>query len=182
MNKSVLCYTCEKKGKVSIYYRDEQNVHKVAFYVCKYCMYFSGFIDTWKRKPRRIMPYYNDMKGLIKMRLVKKPRISSMKKTHYTYCEYCKKDDYYRLFIRNRDYNSYDFIGYICKHCRTCFFINTTGLKFRTRDPYTKSMGSFAVAIAEDEEKPVEEEVLIRIKKNDVIKLKKHKIKFKYET
>jgi len=182
-NKSTICYalSCGKNGKIPIYYRDERRVFKVAFYVCKYCMNFSGFIDTWKRKPRRIMPYFNDMMGLIKMQLEPKIRISSMKKTEYHYCNKCKKDDYSRLFIRNRDKNSFDFTGYVCKHCRTCFFINTPSLKFRTPTPYKKSMGSFSVSFAEDEEKPIEEEVIITIKKNDIIKLKKHKIKFKYE-
>jgi len=176
MNKSALCYMCEKKGKVSISYRDEQNVHKVAFYVCKYCKHFSGFIN-WQTD--RSMPYYNDIVPLIKMRLEKKIRISSMKKTQYNYCFKCKKDDYTRLFIRNRDKNSYVFTGYVCKNCKTCFFINTPSLKFGTAP---KSFGWFPVAVPEDEEKPIEEEVIIRIKKNDIIKLKKHKIKFKHET
>ena len=176
MNKSVLCYTCEKKGKVSIYYRDEQNVHKVAFYVCKYCMYFSGFIDTWKRKPRRIMPYYDDIAPLIKMLLKKKIMITSMKKTQYNVCIRCKKDDYTRLFIRNRDKNSYVFTGYVCKNCKTCFFINTRSLKFGTAP---KSLGWFPVAVAEDEEKPIEDENII-VKKTDIPELKKAKISFRY--
>jgi len=173
MNKSALCYMCKRKGKISIYYRDEQNVHKVAFYVCKYCKNFSGFIN---RQTLRTMPYYNDMRGLVKMQLVKKIRISSMKKTIYNYCFKCKKDDYTRLFIRNRDENSYEYVGYVCKRCRTCFFINTPYFKFGTAP---KSLGSFAVAIGEDEEKPIEEEYII-VQKTDISKLKKAKIPYRY--
>jgi len=176
MNKSALCYMCEKKGKIPIYYRDKQNVHKVAFYVCKYCIHFSGFIN-WQT--HRTMPYYNDMRGLVKMQLEKKIIISSMKKTEYNYCFKCKKDDYTRLFIRNREENSYEFVGYVCKRCRTCFFINTPYLKLRTLDYSAKSMGSFAVAIGEDEEKPIGEEYII-VQKTDISKLKKAKIPFRY--
>jgi len=178
MNKSALCYMCEKKGKISIYYRDENGVHKVAFYVCKYCMHFSGFINSWKTQPHRTMPYFNDMKGLVKMRLENKLRISSMKKTQYNYCIRCKKDDYTRLFIRKREKNSYEFVGYVCKRCRTCFFKNTPSFKFNTQN-YTKSLGSFAVSSAEDEEKPIEEEYII-VQKTDISKLKKAKIPFRY--
>lgn len=177
MNKSALCYICEKKGKVSIYYRDKQNVHKVAFYVCKYCMHFSGFIN-WHT--HRTMPYYDDMKGLVKMRLENKLRISSMKKTQYNTCIKCKKDDYTRLFIRKRDENSYEFVGYVCKNCRTCFFINTTSFKFRTLEYSSKLLGSFGVSFGEDEEKPEIIEIEIKVKKTDIAKLKKAKISFKY--
>ena len=149
MNKSNLCYVCEKKGKTPIYFRDDQNVHKVAFYVCKYCMHFSGFINSWTTLPHRTMPYFNDMKGLVKMKLEPKLRFSSMKKTQYNYCIKCKKEDYVRLFIRNRDKNSYVFTGYVCKYCKTCFFTNTRSFKFGTAP---KSFGSFPVAIPEDDE------------------------------
>lgn len=168
---------CEKKGKVPIYHRDEQNVHKVAFYVCKYCMSFSGFIN-WKT--HRTMPYYNDMKGLVKMRLETKLKISSMKKTQYNTCKKCKKDNYTRLFIRKRDKNSYEFVGYVCKNCRTCFFINTVSFKFRTLEDSAKSLGSFGVAFGEDEEKPIIQEIEIKVKKSDIAKLKKAKIQFNY--
>ncbi len=167
---------CEKKGKVSISYRDEQNVHKVAFYICKYCKYPSGFIDTLKRKSRRIMPYYDDIAPLIKIRLVKKTRISLMKKTQYNPCFRCKKDDYERLFVRNRDENSYVFTGYVCKNCKTCFFINTTNLSLGIPP---KLIGSFPVTIPEDEENPIEEEYII-VKKTDISELKKTKIPFRY--
>jgi len=174
-NKSKMCYNCEKKGKVPIYHRDEQGSHKVAFYVCKYCMNFSGFINL---EDNRSMPYFNDIVPSIKMRLQKKIRISSMKKTEYSYCNKCKEFDYARLFFRNRVKNSYDFTGYVCMHCKTCFFKNTPSLNFGIAP---KSMGSFFIQVPE-EEKPIEQEVTIRIKKTDVIKLKKYKIKFKHET
>lgn len=168
---------CENYGKVPIYYRDTQNVHKVAFYVCNYCLNFSGFIN-WKT--RRSMPYYNDMKGLVKMKLVNNDWISLMKKTHNQTCFKCEQDDIYKLRIRKRDENSYEFVGYICKNCRTCFFINTTSFNFGTLENSVKSLGSFGVAFGEDEELPIEEEVKIKIKKTDIAKLKKAKIQFNY--
>jgi len=166
---------CENYGKVPIYYRNKQNVHKVAFYVCEYCMHFSGFIN-WKT--RRTMPYYNDMKGLVKMRLENNEWISLMEKTHYHTCFKCDKDDYYKLLIRKRNENSYGFVGYVCKNCRTCFFKDTPNFKFRTLDDAVHSMGSYGVSFGEDEEKPIIKEVEIRVKKSDIAKLRKNKILF----
>jgi len=171
MNKSTLCYMCENYGKVPIYYRDTQNVHKVAFYVCNYCLNFSGFIN-WKTGKK--MPYYNDMNSLVKMKLVNNDWILLMKKTHKQTCFKCEQDDIYKLRIRKRDENSYEFVGYICKNCRTCFFINTT------LERSSKSLGLFPVTLGEDEEKSIEEEVEIKIKKTDIAKLKKAKIQFNY--
>jgi len=171
LNKSALCYICEKKGKVAISYRDKQNVRKVAFYVCKYCVSFSGFIN-WKTS--RKMPYYNDMGSLVKMKLVNNEWIYLMKKTHTHTCFKCEKDDCYKLSIRKRDENSYEFVGYICKNCRTCFFINTTSFKFETLVHSSKSLGSFDTTFGEDEEKPIIKE------KSDIAKLKKAKIQFNY--
>ena len=166
---------CEEKGKVAIYYRDTQNVHKVAFYVCNYCLNFSGFIN-WETHKK--MPYYNDMNGLVKMKLVNNDWISLMKKTHYHTCFKCEKDDYYRLFTRKRDENSYEFVGYVCKNCRTCFFINTASFKFGTLIHSTKSLGLFDVTFGEDEEKPIIKEIEIKVKKSDIAKLRKNKIQF----
>ena len=167
---------CKKKGKVSIYYRDKQNIHKVAFYVCKYCMDFSGFIN---RRTHRKIPYFNELtKERLKMRLESNLRISLMKKTHYHTCFKCEKDDYYRLFTRKRDENSYEFVGYVCKNCRTCFFINTPNFKFQTLDNAVNSMGSYGVSLGEDEEKPIIKEIEIKVKESDIAKLRKNKIQF----
>ena len=175
MNKSTLCYMCENYGKVPIYYRDTQNVHKVAFYVCNYCLNFSGFIN-WKTHKK--MPYYNDMNSLVKMKLVNNDWISLMKKTHKQKCFKCKQNDIYKLLIRKRDENSYEFVGYVCKNCRTCFFINTVSFNFGTLEHSSKSLGSFPVTFGEDEEKPIIKEVEIRVKKTDIAKLRKNKIPF----
>ena len=140
-------------------------------------MNFSGFIN-WQT--HRKMPYYNELvKSKVKMRLENKLRISLMKKTHYHTCIKCDKDDYYRLFIRKRDENSYGFVGYVCKNCRTCFFINTPDFKFRPLEHSVNSMGSFYVVVGEDEDRP-KEEVEIKVKKSDIAKLKKAKIQFNY--
>ena len=168
---------CENYGKVPIYYRNENGVHKVAFYVCEYCMNFSGF-SNWKTQ--RFMPYYDEMKGLIKIRLENNELFSFMKRTHYITCFKCDKDECYKLRIRIRDENSYEFVGYVCKNCRTCFFMNTLYFEFRLLDNAVHSMGSYGVSFGEDEEKPEIKEVEIRIKNTDIAKLKKAKIQFNY--
>ena len=177
LNKSTLCYRCEKKGKVAISYRNKQDVHKVAFYVCEYCLNFSGFIN-WKTHKK--MPYYKDMEGLVKMKLVNNDWISLMQRTHNHTCFKCDKDDIYKLRIRKRDENSYEFVGYICKNCRTCFFINTASFDFGTLERSSKSLGWVPVTFGEDEEKPIIKEIEIKIKKSDIAKLKKAKIQFNY--
>lgn len=205
----MICYaqSCGKNGKIPIYYRDERRVFKVAFYVCKYCMHFSGFIN-WKT--HRSMPYFNDMNGLIKMRLVKdikehdadtdtrKQKILEIKKDPSKGCMKCKKFDYSKLYFRKRDKNTYNFTGYVCKNCRVAYFVNTSFFKFKTREPkgyhnqdgslpkfhdipFEEYIGQFATATGEDEEKPPLEEVMITIIKQDIPKLKKYKIKFKHE-
>ena len=177
VKKSLFCYQCETDGKIPIYFRNENRVFRVAFYVCSNCMHFSGFIETWKKKTDRIMPYFNDMNGLIMMRLVKKTnkkRVFLIKKDN-AFCIKCKKYDYSKLYVRNREGNTFDFIGYVCKNCRTAFFVNTSNLEFRiihAQNKYDESMGSFGVSSAEDEEKPIEYETII-IKKTDLPKLEK---------
>lgn len=198
-NKSSLCYQCRENGKIPISYRDENRIFLVAFYVCSECMHFSGFIETWKRKSRRIMPYFNEMEGLIRMRYVKDRTLSGkirlMNTDPYSLCIKCKKDEIFKLFARYRDENTYEFIGYICKNCRVGYFIKNQRIKFRTLNPkgyYNKNgslpkffgisfneyMGQFPTQIAEDEEKPIEEQATIMIRKKDLAKLKKSKIKF----
>jgi len=182
--KSLFCYQCEEDGKIPIYFRHESRVFRVAFYVCSNCMHFSGFIETWKKKTDRIMPYFNDMRGLIMMRLEKetnKKRVLLIKKNN-TFCIKCKKYDYSKLYVRNRIEKKFRFIGYICKNCRTAFFVNTSDLKFSKGRPLNKneeSMGSFGVSSAEDEEKPIEYET-IRIKKTDLAKLENLRIEIEY--
>lgn len=201
--KSAFCYQCKKNGKIPMYYR-EKRVFRVAFYVCEYCMHFSGFIN-WTM--HRSMPYYNDMKGLIRMRLVKnrkdkpgdshsrKKRVESMQKNTFAQCIKCKKFDYSKLYHRNRSLDLFDFVGYVCKNCRVGYLIQTPNLKFHTVDPkgyykkdgtlprfwgipFDENMGQFMVAIGEDQEKPKEPEITIRIKEKDIPRLKKSKINF----
>lgn len=198
-NKSSLCYQCRKNGKIPISYRDENRVFLVAFYVCSECMHFSGFIDTWKRKSRRIMPFFDDMNSLIRMRYVKNRTLSRkihfMRKDPYSNCFKSKKHEIFKLFARNRNEKTYEFIGYVCKNCRVGYFVKNKSIEFRTLNPkgyynndgslpnfysipFNEYMGFFATQIAEDEEKPIDEQVTITIKKKDLAKLKKSKIKF----
>lgn len=201
--RSVLCYHCEKNGKIPIYHR-EKRVFRVAFYVCKYCMNFSGFIN-WTS--RRSMPYYNDMMGLMRMRLIKKrkdkpgdrysrrKRIELMQKNTFARCIKCKKLEYSKLYLRNRNLDLFDYVGYLCKNCRVGYFIQTPNLEFHTVDPtgyykkdgtlpkfwgipFDENMGQFVVSLGEDQEKPLEPEITIRIKEKDIPRLKKSKINF----
>ena len=188
--KSMICYQCGKNGKVPIYFRDENRAFKVAFYACKYCMNFSGFIETYTRKTKRIMPYFDDMRGLIKMRLCKnnkdkesdlqshKNKVLKIQKDPNAYCFKCKKFDYSKLYVRNRVKKTFDYVGYVCKWCRMGFFVNVTDLKLKPYDDSREYMGSFATQLPEDEERPIEEQLTITIKKKDLGKLKKSKIKF----
>jgi len=120
------------------------------------------------------------MGSLVKMRLENNLKLLFMKKTHRPDCFKCKQDDIYKLSIRKRNENSYEFVGYICKNCRTCFFINTASFKFGTLVHSTKSLGSFTVTFGEDEEKPIIKEIEIKVKKSDIAKLRKNKIPFNY--
>ncbi len=150
-------------------------------------MNFSGFIN-WTTN--RAMPYFNDMRGLMKMKLCKsikdrksdldshKAKVLQMKKDPNLSCFKCKKYDYSKLYIRNRTKNTFDFVGYVCKWCRICYLVNNSDLKFKARENSVEYMGSFATQMGEDEEKPIEEQVTITIRKNDLAKLKKSKIKF----
>ena len=185
--KSMICYQCDKNGKIPIYFRDENRAFKVAFYVCKYCMNFSGFIN-WTTN--RAMPYFNAMRGLIKMKICKaikdrksdldshKAKVLQMQKDPNASCFKCKKYDFSKLYIRLRTDNTFDFVGYVCKWCRVCYLVNNSDLRFKARENSAEYMGSFATQMGEDEEKPIEEQVTIKIKKKDLDKLKKSKIKF----
>jgi len=170
VKKSMICYQCDKNGKIPIYFRDENRAFKVAFYVCNYCMNFSGFIN-WTTN--RAMPYFNDMRGLMKMKLCKsiktrksdldshKAKVLQMKKDPNLSCFKCKKYDYSKLYIRNRRENTFDFVGYVCKWCRVCYLVNNSDLKFKARENSVEYMGSFATQMGEDEEKPLKNRVTL---------------------
>lgn len=163
-------------GKIPLSHRDNHVFH-VAFYVCSSCMHFSGFIDTWRKKRHRAMPFFNDMKGQIRMRYVKDGKISAkilmIRKDPYALCIKCKKKDVFKIFARKRDENTYEYVGYVCKNCRIGYLISNSVVKFHSRDPkghyrkdgslprydsvpFNEDMGSFPTQIAEDEEKPEE--------------------------
>ena len=196
--KSVFCYQCETDGKIPIYFRNENRVFRVAFYVCSNCIHFSGFIN-WTT--HRHMPYFNEMRSVIRMRLVKnvhkKKKVFLIKKDQYVSCIKCEKYGFSKLYFRDREENSYHYVGYVCKNCRVGYFVNTAYLKFRTYDPkgyynkdgslpnffdipFNEYMGQFPTTTGEDEEMPKEEYETIRIKKKDIPKLEKSKINFEY--
>ena len=199
MNKSTKCMSCGINGKIPIYYRDESRSYKVAFYVCKHCMQFSGFIN-WQKG--RSMPFFNDMKGMIIMRLDKnineydadvdtrKQKILEIKKDPSKRCMKCKKFDYSKLYFRKRDKNTYSFTGYVCKNCRVTYFVNTSFFKFKTRDPkgyhnqdgslpkfhdipFEEYIGQFATVTGEDEEISKFKDITLRVNIDDVSKLEK---------
>jgi len=204
VKKSMFCYRCDGFGKIPIYHR-ENRVHKVAFYLCSECMDFSGFIDTWLKKDHRTIPYFNDMKGKIRMRNVKNKflleKIRMMRINPFSSCIKCKKNEIAKLFVRIRKKKTFEFVGYICKKCRIGYLIKNSVVKLRSRDPtgyynsdgslpsfdgvpFNEDMGFFSTTIAEDDEKPIEDQVTISIEKKNLPKLKKvlEKSKISFET
>lgn len=200
-NKSIKCHQmgCEKNGKVPIYFRDHKSrSFKVAFYVCKFCMNFSGFIN-WTTY--RSMPYFNEMQGLINVRLAKnnkenkedintiKNKVFQIQKQFSRNCFKCKTDEISKLYLRN-DRSKFRYIGYVCKKCRIAYLISTNELRLKTRDPtvyYSKDgtlpkfhdipfdeyIGQFATQISEDVKEPEYQEFSLRVSVYDAKKIEK---------
>jgi len=200
-NKSIKCHqpSCGEYGKVPIYFRDsESRSFKVAFYVCTFCMNFSGFIN-WKTL--RSMPYFNDMQGLINVRLVKnnkenendvntvKEKVFAIRKQFSGKCFKCKTEEISKVYLRY-DRKKPRYIGYICKKCRTVYLLNTNILRLKTRDPtgyynedgslpifhkipFDEYMGNFATQIGEDEEEPKFKDLYLRVGVEDAKKIEK---------
>jgi len=202
-NKSIKCHQigCGRKGKIPIYYRDDEiknRPFKVAFYVCKFCMNFSGFIN-WETL--RSMPFYNDMNGMINVRLAKsnkehendmdttKNKVYQIKKQFSRDCFKCKRNEISKLYLRI-DRSKPKYIGYVCKKCRIAYLISTNDLRLKTLDPrgyykedgtllkfhdipFDEYIGQFATQIGEDDEKPQYQEISLRVSVNDAKKIEK---------
>ena len=199
-NKSIKCHQldCRKNGKVPIYFRDsESRSFKVAFYVCKFCMTFSGFIN-WTTF--RSMPYFNDMHGMIYVRLAKnnkelesdnstvKDKVFAIQKQFSGKCFKCETTEISKVYLRN-DRSKRRYVGYICKNCRTIFLLSTSDFRFRTLDPtgyynedgslpifndtpFDEYMGHFATQIGEDIEEPDFDDLYLRVSVADSKKIK----------
>jgi len=141
-NRSSKCHKCQQDAVKAVYFRDKNRVPKVAFYVCESCMDFSGFIN-WEK--RRKVPYYDHFKGLIKVRLVKnlkdnpsdfltrRNKVIEIGIERSRPCFVCKKYDYTKLYVRKK--TTRKFVGYICKWCKTAYFIETPLLRLTTFIP-----------------------------------------------
>ena len=208
-NKSIKCpqLGCGRNGKVPIYFRDSKTrSFKVAFYVCTFCMHFSGFIN-WTTL--RSMPYFNDMKGLVAVRIVMnskdnendvstiKDKVFALKKQFSGKCFKCKLNEISKLYLRNNR-NKPTYVGYVCKKCRIIYLLNTPYLRFSTYDPilyrnedgslpsfhdipFGEYVGNFGTQTGEDEEEPKLEDFSFQVSIEDAKKveklLKKNKIK-----
>ncbi len=194
-NKSIKCHQpdCGRNGKVPIYFRDSKTrSFKVAFYVCKFCMNFSGFIN-WTTL--RSMPYFNDMPGLVPVRVVMnckdnendvstiKDKVFALQKQFSGKCFKCKLNEISKLYLRN-DRSKLKYIGYVCKKCQIIYLLNTTDLRFTTYDPigyrnedgslpsfhdipFEEYVGHFGKQIGEDEEEPKFEDFSFRVSLED---------------
>jgi len=200
-NKSMKCYQpgCGKDGKVPIYFRDsESRSFKVAFYVCKFCMNFSGF-KNWTTL--RSMPYFNEMQSMVYVRLAKnkkefvndastsKDKVFVIQKQFSPKCFKCKTNEISKLHLRI-DRSKPRYVGYICKKCRTIFLLSTNTLRLKTLDPtryfkedgslpnfhgipFYEYMGHFATQIGEDQEEPQFHDLYLRVSIDDSKKIKK---------
>jgi len=202
-NKSIKCHQpcCGKYGKIPIYYRDDEKKNrpfKVAFYVCSFCMHFSGFIN-WTTL--RSMPFFNDMGGMINVRLAKnnkeykgdintvKNKVFAIQKQFSGKCFKCKTSEISKVYLRN-DRSKPRYVGYICKKCRTVYLLSTNILRLKTRDPtgyynedgslpifhkipFDEYVGNFATQTGEDEEEPKFQDLYLRVGVKDAKKIEK---------
>jgi len=200
-NKSIKCHQpgCGRNGKVSIYFRDSKTrSFKVAFYVCKFCMNFSGFIN-WTTL--RSMPYFNDMRGLVAVRVVMnsknnendvstiKDKVFALKKQFSGKCFKCKLNEISKLYLRNNR-NKPMYVGYVCKKCRIIYLLNTPYLRFSTYDPivyrnedgslpcfhdipFDEYVGNFGTQTGEGEEELQFQDISLRLSIDDAKKVEK---------
>ena len=170
-NRISYCKFCEKKAVKSIYYRHENRSFRVAFSICERCGMFFNFHD-WDHK-ERIMPYYNDMKGLLRgcfEKGEKRGKIFFMKKNPNGHCIKGKNHEYTKLHVKD-DSQTPHFVGYLCKECRVAYFVKTKFLVLKPNEH--GSLGSYAVAGDYKESEPEIIEKHYRLTKKDAKKLDK---------
>ena len=213
VNKSSKCTRtyCQMNTIKPIYYRDDDRNFRVAFYVCTNCMDFSGFINA---ETGRKMPYVYKMQGFVDVRLVKnikdnkedlesrKNKVLAIQKDYSLPCFVCERYQYSRLYFRERSvkekYTSFHYVGYICKWCKTAYFVNRSWLKLRTSFPkgikktaktyhgipINEYVGTYATTTESVKEKYTS--LAMKIRTNHLSKLrraiKKQKIDVKYSS
>lgn len=137
-NRSSKCKICNKNKVKSIYFRDDDKKRSfiVAFRVCIICPLLFDFID-FEVKPHRHMPYYNEIDNL-SVRLfpsdssLKWKRIMQMRRIKMI-CKYCSELEYSRLYLRVNRVPKY--VGYLCKKCKTVYFVKRSFFNPNTLDP-----------------------------------------------
>lgn len=169
-NRISYCRSCKEKAVKSIYYRHENRSFRVAFSICENCGMFFNFND-WKHQGR-IMPYFNDMKGLLRGRFVKAKRgkVFFMKKDPNAQCIEGKSHEYSKLHVKDESQTPH-FVGYLCKECRIAYFVKTKFLKLKPDQ--RGSLGSHAIAGDYEESEPEIIEKRYRLTKKDAKKLDK---------
>jgi hypothetical protein len=200
-NKSSKCSNtfCQQNSVVPIYFRGEDRVFRVAFYLCKNCNECTDFFSDGKFR----IPFLSKLrKETLILRLVKEKRNEVDKNTNRKKifeikknknpCFECGKIKYERIFLRDR--SDYTFVGYVCKTCQVIYTISLQD--FRLRKAEVLSYEDFCIPtnpeIPEEEylgrkdvylnkrAKKETEEITITIKIKDISRLrkliKKHKI------
>jgi len=119
------------------------------------------------------MPYFNDMKGLLRARFVKgekRDKVFFMRKEPYAQCIEGKNHEYSKLYVKD-DTQTPHFVGYLCKECRVAYFVKTKFLKLKP--DHRGSLGGYGVASDFDESEPEIIEKHYRLTKKDAKKLDK---------
>ena len=170
-NRISYCKFCEKKDVKSIYYRHENRSFRVAFSICENCGIFFNFND-WKHQGR-IMPYFNDMMGLLRGRFVigeKRDKVFFMRKDPNAQCFKGKNHEYSKLYVKDNSQTPH-FVGYLCKDCRVAYFVKTKFLKLKPN--HHNSLGGYGIAsdLEEFESEIIEKHY--RVTKKDAKKIDK---------
>jgi len=170
-NRVSYCKDCKKKTVKSIYYRHENRSFRVAFSICENCGIFFNFND-WEHQ-RRIMPYFNDIGGLLRGRFMKgekRAKMFFMRKDPNAQCIKGKNHEHSKLYVKD-DSQTPHFVGYLCKECRVAYFVKT---EFLVLNPDERgSLGSHATTIDYKESEPEIIEKHYRLTKKDAKKLEK---------
>ena len=142
-NRISYCRDCKEKAIKSIYFRHKNRSFRVAFSICENCGLFFNFND-WKNRGR-IMPYFNDMYGLLRGRLVKgenRSKVFFMRKDSNAQCIEGKNHECSKLYVKD-DLQKTHFVGYLCKDCRVAYFVKTEHLKLKPDE--RGSLGGYGV-------------------------------------
>jgi hypothetical protein len=166
-------------------------------------MNFFEFID-WDT-PHRRMPFYNDMLGMVSVRLAKdlkdhpediitrRQKILLMQKDDSKPCIKCNGSEIAKIYRRDRP--KFFYVGYICKNCRIIYLVNRKNFRLKTyspqgcsepdgtlpafRDiPFAEYMGQWPTAAGKPK-KPEYEELSLRLPKKQIDQIKQFMVKTK---